>query len=267
MYLRDRRELDLADPVQKFLPAFSGGDRAMVTIRHLLTHTSGLPDMLPENVELRQKHAPLEEFVQRTCRTPLLFRPGEKVSYQSMGILLASAVAEKISGEPFPAFLKRHIFTPLTMGRTSLGLGGRAIADTALCQVPEQSDWDWNSPYWRNLGAPWGGAHSTVRDLAAFIEAFVGSGFEPWPQATRMEMREIQTGELRPSYGLGWVREPGAFGKSCSPETFGHFGSTGTVVWHDPESSITCVLLTTKPAAASRASLLVRVSEIVARQA
>ena len=61
------------------------------------------------------------------------------------------------------------------MTQTSLGLGGRKIADTAQCQVAEPSDWDWNSAYWRNLAAPWGGAHSTVRDLANFIEAFTGA--------------------------------------------------------------------------------------------
>ena len=267
LLLRDRGKLALEDPVRKFLPAFTGGDRAAVTIRHLLTHTSGLPDMLPENVELRRQHAPLSEFVARTCRTPLLFRPGDKVSYQSMGILLAAAICEKVTGEPMPALLAKNIFAPLGMTRTSLGLGGRAIADTAQCQVPaaERSDWDWNSAYWRNLGAPWGGAHATVRDLARFLEAFADTGAAgaPWAPSTRREMREVQTGALRPSYGYGWVREPGAFGKTCSPETFGHFGSTGTVFWHDPASQITCVLLTTKPAAESRARLLVPVSERV----
>jgi CubicO group peptidase (beta-lactamase class C family) len=133
----------------------------------------------------------------------------------------------------------------------------------AQCQVPAVSDWDWNSNYWRNLGAPWGGAHSTVHDLAAFAEAFTRDEPMPWPRATRMEMREIQTGTLRPSYGLGWMRERGAFGKTCSPSTFGHHGSTGTVVWHDPESRTTCVILTTRPATESRASLLLPVSEMV----
>jgi CubicO group peptidase (beta-lactamase class C family) len=267
MWLRERKQLELSDPVGKYLPQFKGDGREAVTIKHLLTHTSGLPDMLPENVELRRRHAPLSEFVAQTCRTKLLFQPGEKVSYQSMGILLAAAIVEKISGQPMPAFLATNIFSPLRMTDTSLGLGGRAIADTAQCQVPEtdRSDWDWNSAYWRMLGAPWGGAHSTVRDLATFVEAFVGPGSVPWAQSTRREMREIQTGALHPSYGLGWVRESGAFGKTCSPATFGHHGSTGTVVWHDPESHVTCVLLTTRPAVDSRASLLIPVSEIVGR--
>ena len=267
IWLRDQRQLALSDPVRKYLPAFAGADREAVTIRHLLTHTSGLPDMLPENVELRQQHAPLSEFVARTCRTPLLFRPGEKVGYQSMGILLAATILEKIAGQPMPAFLAKNIFQPLGMSATSLGLGGRRIDETARCQVPdaERSNWDWNSAYWRNLGAPWGGAHATARDLAAFLEAFVATESPVWPASTRREMREIQTGTLRPSYGYGFVREPGAFGKTCSADTFGHFGSTGTVFWHDPATATTCVVLTTKPAVESRARVLMPVSESVGR--
>src|ERR1700733_10835340 len=63
MILVDRGELSISDPVQKFIPEFSGGDRRGVTVWHLLTHTSGLPDQLPENVELRKRHAPLKDFV------------------------------------------------------------------------------------------------------------------------------------------------------------------------------------------------------------
>jgi CubicO group peptidase (beta-lactamase class C family) len=267
LWLRDRGELSLNDPVQKYLPAFSGGERGAVTIRHLLTHTSGLPDMLPENTELRRQHAPLSAFVAGTCRTPLLFAAGEKVSYQSMGILLAAAIVEKITSEPMPAFVARTLFAPLGMRQTSFGLGGRAIADTAQCEVPERerSDWDWNSAYWRHLASPWGGAHATAADLGIFLEAFASPADGPLSAATRREMRAIQTGTLRPGFGFGWQRQSGSFGRTCSAETFGHFGSTGTMIWHDPATGTTFVLLTTKPAAASRATLLVPASEVIGR--
>ena len=267
LWLRDRGELALGDPVKKYLPDFRGGDRDAVTIRHLLTHTSGLPDMLPENIELRRQHAPLAAFVARTCRTPLLFPPGEKVRYQSMGILLAAAIVETISGEPLPGLLARILFNPLQMRQTSLGLGGRPIADTAQCEVPpaERSDWDWNSAYWRNLAAPWGGAHATARDLGAFIDAVASPSDNVLSAATRREMRAIQTGGHRPGFGLGWQREPGAFGRTCSAETFGHFGSTGTAIWHDPVTATSCVVLTTRPATDSRAAVLLPVSEIIGR--
>lgn len=265
MLLCDRQQLQLTDAVVKHLPPFTGGERELVTIKHLLNHTSGLPDMLPENVELRKRHAPLSEFVAGACRTPLLFRPGTKVNYQSMGILLAAAIVEKVSGQPLPAFLAANFFKPLKMTGTSLGLGGRTIAETARCQVGEASDWDWNSPYWRNLGAPWGGAHSTVHDLATFIEQFTQPGPGILTEATRRAMRSLQTAGLNQAWGLGWSLQPGAFGQTSSPATFGHFGSTGTVVWHDPAAALTCVLLTTKPAEDSRKGLLGPVSDIVAR--
>ena len=129
----------------------------------------------------------------------------------------------------------------------------------------ERSDWDWNSAYWRNLAAPWGGAHATARDLGTFLEAFASTGDDVLPGTTTREMRAIQTGTLRPSFGLAWQREPGAFGRTCSAETFGHSGSTGTTIWHDPATATTCVVLTTRPAAGSRSSLLIPVSEIIGR--
>ena len=76
MILSDRHSLALSDPVRKFIPEFTGADRDSITIKHLLTHTSGLPDMLPENDALRARRAPLKDFVALTCKTPLLYKPG-----------------------------------------------------------------------------------------------------------------------------------------------------------------------------------------------
>ena len=158
--------------MRKHIPEFQGGDKDKITIRHLLTHTTGLPDMLPENDELRKRHAPLKDFVAGTCKTPLLFPPGTKVKYQSMGILLAAEIVERVSGKPLPEFLKAEVYGPLGMRDTSMGLGGRKIADTMQCQVDAPSDWDWNSEYWRNLGSPWGGAHATAADVSRFLDYF-----------------------------------------------------------------------------------------------
>ena len=168
MLLADRGELALDDKARKFIPEFREGSRADITIRHLLTHTSGLPDQLPENVAMRKRNAPLSEFVARALRTPLLFQPGERYGYQSMGILLAAEICERITAVPFPEFLSRELFGPLGMKHSALGLGSIALADTERSQVeqgpphsgrgkPEAAHWDWNSPYWRNLASPWGG--------------------------------------------------------------------------------------------------------------
>ena len=89
-----------------------------------------------------------------------------------MGLLLAAEIAVRVTRRPFQNFLAEQVFGPLKMSETSLGLGGRAVRDTMQCQVEQVSDWDWNSSYWRNLGAPWGGAHSTVHDVSTFVRYF-----------------------------------------------------------------------------------------------
>jgi beta-lactamase class C len=263
MVLADQGQISLSDRVQRFIPEFRGDGRERVLVRHLLTHTSGLPDMLPEDVELRKRHAPLSEFVERTCRTPLLFPAGTEVKYQSMGILLAAEIASRITTEPFPAFVREHVFRPLGMRETSLGLGGRTISGTMLCQVKNPTDWDWNSSYWRNLASPWGGAHSTVKDVARFLQYFAHPDQKVIKPATASSMIANQTSGLNKRWGLGWMLNNGQFGKGCSAAAFGHSGSTGTLCWLDPKKELSFVLLTTKPAEQSTSTLLYPASESV----
>ena len=265
MVLVDRREISLSDPVRKYIPEFRGGDRDLVTVRHLLTHTSGLPDMLSENEALRRRHAPLEDFVAGTCRTPLLFKPGTECRYQSMGILLAAEAAQRVTKTPFREFLRQEVFRPLGLEQTSLGLGGRTIQDTAQCQVTGGDDWNWNSPYWRNLGSPWGGAHSTADDVARFFKWFLKPEGRLLKPGTAASMIVNQNAGLNDPFGIGFRVAPGDFGKACSTLTFGHWGSTGTVAWADPATGVSMALLTTKPAAESRKPVLVPICDAVSQ--
>jgi CubicO group peptidase (beta-lactamase class C family) len=171
-----------------------------------------------------------------------------------MGILLASAVAERIAKVPFRDFLQKEVFKPLGMSQTSLGLGSRRIEDTARSQVP-QTGWDWNSPYWRNLGAPWGGAHANVQDVATYLEAFQHAKTPTWKPGTNREMITNQTPAHKETYGLGW--------RLYSASSYGHSGSTGTMSWSDPATRTTFVLLTTKPAAESSKVLIRPVSDMI----
>jgi CubicO group peptidase (beta-lactamase class C family) len=154
------------------------------------------------------------------------------------------------------------------MRDTTLGLGGRSIASLAQCQVPEVTNWDWNSQYWRDLGAPWGGAHASTADVARFLGYFLApKDGGPLRVETARQMITNQNAGLNKPWGLGFMLDPGTFGKGCSPRTFGHYGSTGTVAWADPDKDLTCVLLTTKPADQSRAGLLGPVSDKVSEAA
>ena len=263
MLLVDRGQLALSDPVRKFLPRFWGDGRELITVCHLLTHSSGLPDMLPQNAELRKGHASLDDFVDAICQTSLLFTPGTEVRYQSMGIMLAARIAECITGMPFRDFLSQEVFAPLEMNRTSLGLGGRRLSDMAMCQVSGNDDWNWNSPYWRDLGAPWGGVHSTAEDIGKFLNSFLHPTRQVLKPETAASMIANQTPGLNSSWGLGWMIKPGTFGRMCSDRTFGHFGVTGTIAWSDPRADLCCVLLTTKPVDHPREGLLGWVSDLV----
>jgi beta-lactamase class C len=263
MVLADRGEIKLADPVRKYIPEFKGDGRDEVLVRHLLTHTSGLPDMVPENEGLRARHAPLSEFVAATCRVPLLFKPGTQCKYQSMGILLSAEIAERITKMKLRDWLKKSLFDPLGLKSTALGLGHFQIPETEQSQVPVQSNWDWNSAYWRDLGAPWGGAHATAANVLRFLESY-GMVLKP---ETAKAMITNQNAGLNEPWGLGFMVNGAKFGKACSAQTYGHWGSTGTVCWFDPKTNTRMALLTTKPADQSRASVLGPVSDAVAEAA
>jgi CubicO group peptidase (beta-lactamase class C family) len=263
MVLHDRGQLKLDDPVMKFIPEFSEGDRAKITIQHLLTHTSGLPDQLPENNDLRKAHAPLSEFVKGAVKVPLKFAPGTAYSYQSMGILLAAEVVQRITGEPFEPFMKREVYTPLGMTRTAMGLGDFVLEKTVRSQTeaaapesgggdPTATDWDWNSVYWRKLGAPWGGAHSTAPDIARFYHSFLHPEGKVLKAETARLMLQNHTPELAVKRGLGFGLGAGAGSPGCSDQTFGHDGSTGTLSWADPATDTICVVLTSLPAGAAK---------------
>ena len=276
MVLADQGRLSLADKACNYLPEFNEGARKDVTIKHLLAHTSGLPDQLPDNNAMRARHAPLADFVAGTVRTPLLFAPGTQYHYQSMGIMLAAEIVQRVSGSPLSAFLNKEVFGPLGMKRTVLGLGSHTVPDMMRMQTehaapeagggdPNAKNWDWNSDYWRHLAAPWGGAHSTVADLTLFLRSFMHppKGGALRPETARL-MVQNHTPGLEASRGIGFMVGPEGFGKACSARAFGHSGSTGTLAWADPGMDTTFVLLTTLPANVSRNLIIHPVSDLVA---
>jgi CubicO group peptidase (beta-lactamase class C family) len=124
MLLVERGLILLDDPACAYVPEFADFYKDEITIRHLMTHTSGLPDMLPENEELRAQHAPLSEFVRRICEGPFDFSPGGGIQYQSTGIAILGEILERVAAMPLRDFLRREIFDPLGMEATALGAAG-----------------------------------------------------------------------------------------------------------------------------------------------
>jgi len=179
MLLVERGQLALHDRVGDFLPHFAVNGKEETRLLHLLTHTSGLPDMVPENLRLRREHQPLAAFVEETCRLAPKFRPGTAVSYQSMGSAILAEVVHQVSGRLLPEFLRREVFEPLGMADTSLGWDPDRRERIAPVRLPEEqrgADWGWNSPYWLGLGVPWGGLITSPTDLARFCLMLLAGG-------------------------------------------------------------------------------------------
>ena len=261
MTLFDRGEFQLDDHVTRFLPAFVGDGRERVTMRQLLTHVSGLPDQLPQNNALRQAHADLPEFVNHALKIPLLFAAGSQYGYSSMAILLAAHVAERIAKLDIRQLVSQAVFEPLGMKHSAQGLGRYQLSDMVPCQTefaapeagagdPGAKEWDWNSRYWRSLGAPWGGTHASASDLAKFFAEVL----EERGQVVRPETARLMTGNNNPAgltpRGLGFNIGKSSGSQGCSENTFGHTGSTGTLAWADRSSATICIVLTSLPGGA-----------------
>jgi CubicO group peptidase (beta-lactamase class C family) len=278
MLLVQRGQVSLTDPVQKYLPEFKGPDREKVRVQDLLTHTSGLPDMLPENIKLREANAPLAEFVKGAMTTPLSFEPRASFDYSSMGTLLAATIVERVAGMPLPEFEQRELFGPLNMKHSSLGLGERPLAETARVQGDSFAEtqeslarYGANSRYWRAIGHPWGGMHSNVDDLGIFLQMFLNGGIYDGQRIlgrpTVEAMITDQNKHIGHAWGLGWGLRTSsawnAFGDLSSDRTFGHSGASGTVAWADPQRELVCVILTTRPWRQDNGFLLRRIGNVV----
>jgi D-alanyl-D-alanine carboxypeptidase len=115
LLLQDEHKLSLDDPVARYLPGITGGDR--ITIRQLLSHTSGLRDFWPQDYSFEAMSHPVapQQIVDRWAKAPLDFEPGTQWQYSNTGYVVAGMIVEKVSGEPLLQFLNEHIFRPLDM--------------------------------------------------------------------------------------------------------------------------------------------------------
>jgi D-alanyl-D-alanine carboxypeptidase len=115
LILEDEGKLSLDDHVSKFIPGITEGDR--ITIRQLLSHTSGLQDFWPQDYSFEAMSHPTtpQGIVDRWAKKPLDFQPGDQWQYSNTGYVVAGMIVEKVSGQPLMTFLQQHIFKPLGM--------------------------------------------------------------------------------------------------------------------------------------------------------
>jgi CubicO group peptidase (beta-lactamase class C family) len=115
LLLEDEGKLSLDDPVSKYIPGITEGNR--IAVRQLLSHTAGVQDFWPQDYSFEAMSHPTapQGIVDRWARKPLDFQPGEQWQYSNTGYVIAGMIAEKVSGEPLLRYLQRKIFKPLGM--------------------------------------------------------------------------------------------------------------------------------------------------------
>jgi len=250
MLLVEDGKMRLDDVVATYLPEFSNGGRERVTIRHLLTHTSGLP----EGIDVPSGLSP-EQALRYVLGTPLRSTPGMRVEYSDLSAVILYAAAERAAGEPLYRLLDRRVFGPLKMRSTTYwpGEGCGRCAPTSR-EMGAAFRGRVHDPISRRMGGISGnaGLFSSVHDIARFA-AMMANGGE------LDGVRVLQAGTIRmftqkqPGTGtraLGWDTpgRPGTsmFGERAGYRSYGHTGYTGTSIWIDPDLGTWVVLLTNR---------------------
>jgi CubicO group peptidase (beta-lactamase class C family) len=260
MILVDEGKVSIDDAVSKYIPAFanaktkSGEPVRDLKIRHLLTHTSGLGG----DQGCRDS---LEATANEVAARPFDFQPGERWQY-GPSLNVVGRIVEVVSGQPFDAFVRERILTPLAMNETTfhptdeqrkrLAVLYKKSADGKSLETTER---------WLGAGQPGsvpnpsGGLFSTASDMDRFYQMILNGGELDGHRVVSADavkqMTSVQTGDLETGFtpgnawGLGWciVREPQDVTAALSPGSFGHGGAYGTQGWVDPVKKRVFVLM------------------------
>jgi CubicO group peptidase (beta-lactamase class C family) len=248
---QDRVELDA--PVARYLPEFVGEGKERVTVRHLLTHSSGLPAWRA----LYKEASNADPALALVFQTPLDTVPGARMMYSDLGAILLGKIVERVSGEPLDVYIARHITRPLGMTATTYR------PDTSLRPRIAPTEFDpWRQRHIRGevhdenaymLGGVSGhaGLFSTAADLTRFARMMLGGGTLDGARIVRASTIAQFTAVQDPTLShraLGWETPSGqnSAGHRMSARAFGHTGFTGTSLWIDPERGVFVLLLTNR---------------------
>lgn len=272
MKLHDQGQLNVEDPASKYLKGFDEGDKKKITIRHLLTHTSGLFEWYPLYY-FSNKRASTFSFIKQL---PLKYPVGEGRHYSDLGFTLLGEIIENVSGKPLETYVKTEIFTPLRMTHTgytpnktsnrfaATSMGNpyekRMVEDSTLgFKVKGLDPQSWKG--WRqyllqgevNDGNAWyanegisgaAGLFSTVDDLQKLVDMLKNKGQVKGKTFISAKTIDLFLTPDPFKNGLGWMMDPqNAFMRNAPAGTFGHTGFTGTSITVVPEQKLSVILL------------------------
>lgn len=276
MMLVEEGKVSLDDPVSKHLPAFKGQkllkdgkqvDPARpVTVKDLLTHTSGLTAAYATPAGQPSDTLPLEKMCDFYAGQPLRYEPGSQWSYNNPGINTLGRIVEAVSGMPYSDFLESRLLEPLGMTSTTFWPDESELERRALPYAKDKDSGQlvlgkthtFREPYSdpSRTAIPAGGLWSTGEDIAKFCRMMLNKGelegrrvlkAETVALMTRNQLGDMPKVSFTPgmAMGLGFhvVREPQGVSESLSAGSFGHGGAHGTQMWIDPVRQRAYVLL------------------------
>jgi CubicO group peptidase (beta-lactamase class C family) len=276
LMLVEEGKVGLDEPVEKYLPSFKGQKVATptgpvpaprpVTVRDLLTHTSGLSAASLTAANQPVDTIPLAAMVDHSGRTPLISAPGAKWAYSNTGINALGRIIEVVSGQPYADFVQKRFFDPLDMNSTSFWPDITLQASLAMPYRKDKVTGELiaagNSRFSNPLenrartALPAGGLFSTANDLAQLYQMILRGGELDGHRFLRPETLKLMTanqlGEMpkvsfaegmRMGLGFHVVGTPIGVTESLSPGSFGHGGAYGTQAWIDPVRRQAYVLL------------------------
>ncbi len=259
MLLYERGLLDLDAPVATYLPEFGQNGKRAVTIRHLLTHTSGL---IPFRRFDRMGLTKRDQVLHAILSDSLIYPPGTETRYSDFNMITLALVIERITGQDFATFTREAVFEPLGMRHTGFRHAGNG-PDTTV--VPTEYDKDFRhrlvqgevhdeTAYLLGGTAGHAGLFSTAEDLAKFAYMMVNDGRVNGRQFLKPETIRLFTTRVDPdgesTRALGWDTRNfegySSAGHLFGPRSFGHTGFTGTSLWIDPDAKLFAILLTNR---------------------
>jgi CubicO group peptidase (beta-lactamase class C family) len=267
MMMQDEGKLSVDDSVSKHLPEFKElkdklGKPVEITIRQLLTHTSGLAEI--NNAQAKSAKT-LADVIPLYVAQPVQFEPGSKWQYCQSSINTAARIVEVVSGESFPDFLEKRLFQPLGMKDTTFYLREEQLPRLAKSYNRTKDGKLEEAEIFILHGLPPssrdrfpaanGGLFSTAPDYVRFCQMVLNGGELNGRRYLKAEsvkyMTSVLTGELKTGFtdgngwGLAWcvVRQPQGPTAALSAGSHGHGGAYGTQAWIDPKDKKIYILM------------------------
>jgi len=272
MLLVEDGKLALDEPAAKWLPHFAERGKEGITLRHLLTHSSGLHPWRGFHESLIERErkkgetwigtpAAKDWILESICRSVPVHEPGTAAVYGDLDFIVLGAVVEAASGLTLDQFCRERIFEPLGMASTRFLPGGASEAERRGIAATENCPWRgrivWGEVHDPNASAMGGvaghaGLFAPADDVVRFADALLDVWHERGDFVPRARLVEFATRQDLPAgsdWALGWdTPTPGASssGRHFSKQSIGHLGFTGTSLWIDFEAEAVVVMLTNR---------------------